>query len=106
MCGQRDIEVFNRQDGAAARHQLIAVGLSERVIDHRLKTGRYRVVHRSVYALGPRSMRGHLRAALLAGGNGASLCLASALVPCRLRESVVTIDVAVQANRRDEPQLR
>jgi very-short-patch-repair endonuclease len=106
MCGQRDIEVFNRQDGPATRHQLIAVGLSERIIDHRLKIGRYRLIHRNVYALGPLSMRGRLRAGLLAGGDDAWLCHASALVPCRLRESVVTIDVAVPTNRRDEPQLR
>src|SRR3954463_4835632 len=106
MCGQRDIEVFNRQDGAAARHQLIAVGLSERVVDHRLKTGRYRLIHRNVYALGPLSMRGRLRAALLAGGDNAWLCHASALVPCRLRESVVTLAAAFQTTPGEEPQLR
>jgi Protein of unknown function (DUF559)/Transcriptional regulator, AbiEi antitoxin len=107
MCGQRRIQLlFDRQDGAASREQLLATGLSERVIDHRLKTGRYRRVHRGVYALGPLSMRGRLIAALLAGGDDAALSHASALVPVRLRPSVVTIDVAVQSDRRDEDQLR
>jgi very-short-patch-repair endonuclease len=107
MCGQRDIQLlFNRQDGVAERQQLLAAGLTERVIDHRLDTTRYRRVHRNVYSLGPLSMRGRLVAALLAGGESAALCHASALVPYRLRERVVTIDLAVQTNRRDEPQLR
>ena len=107
MRGQRHIElIFDRQDGCASRDQLLAAGLGEKAIDHRLKTGRYRRVHRRVYALGPLSMSGRLRGALLAGGDGAALCHASALVPHRLRESVVTIDVAVSGQRTDEEQLR
>jgi hypothetical protein len=107
MGGQRDIEVlFERQDGVAERAQLLAAGLGEDAIAHRVETGRYRLEHRNVYSLGPLSMRGRLVAALLAGGDNAALCHASALVPYRLREQVVTIDVAAQTNRRDEPQLR
>jgi hypothetical protein len=90
----------------AERGQLLEAGLSERVIDYRLETGRYRGVHERVYSLGPLSMRGRLVAALLAGGEDAVLCHASALVPYRLRTSVVTIDLAVRRQRRDEPQLR
>src|SRR3954471_4784514 len=107
MGGQRDIEVlFERQDGVAERAQLLAAGLGEDAIAHRVKTGRYRLEHRNVYSLGPLSMKGRLIAALLAGGDDSSLCHASALVPQKLLLSVVTIDVAVYANRRDEPQLR
>jgi very-short-patch-repair endonuclease len=107
MCGQRRIELlFDDQDGVAERGQLLAAGLSERVIDYRLETRRYRVIHRNVYALGPLSMRGRLIAALLAGGEDAALSHASAFVPCKLVASVVTIDVATPKDRRDEPQLR
>jgi hypothetical protein len=107
MGGQRDIEVlFERQDGVAERTQLLDADLGEDAIAHRLETGRYRLIHRNVYALGPLSMRGRLVAALLAGGDDAALCHASALVPYRLRDSVVTVDVVVRSNRRDEPQLR
>jgi very-short-patch-repair endonuclease len=107
MCGQRHIDLlFDRQDGVAERQQLLDAGLTERVIDHRLATGRYRRVHQNVYALGPLSMRGRLVAALLAGGDDSALCHASALVPYGLRTSVVTIDLAARKQRRDEPQLR
>jgi very-short-patch-repair endonuclease len=107
MGGQRRIEVlFDRQDGVAERQQLLGAGLGEDAIAHRLETGRYRLVHRNVYSLGPLSMRGRLVAALLAGGEGAALCHASALVPYRLRTIVVTIDVTTPKDRRDEPQLR
>jgi very-short-patch-repair endonuclease len=51
-------------------------------------------------------MRGRLVAALLAGGDDAALCHASALVPGTLRATVVTVDVATSTDRRDEPQLR
>jgi len=107
MCGQRRIQlIFDRQEGVAERGQLGAAGLSERVIDYRLKIERYRRVHRRVYALGPLSMRARLIAALLAGGEDADLCHASALVPFRLLPSVVTVDVALPRARRDEDQLR
>jgi very-short-patch-repair endonuclease len=107
MRGQRHTQlIFERQEGCATREQLRAAGLGEKAIEHRLRTGRYRSEHEGVYALGPLSMRGRLIAALLAGGEDAVLCHASALVPCKLLMSVVTIDVAVPAQRRDTPKLR
>jgi len=90
----------------ATRADLLAAGLGEKAIDYRISTGRYRRVHNEVYALGPLSMRGILRAALLAGGDLAALCHASALVPDRLRTSVVTIDIALPRKRRDTDKLR
>jgi hypothetical protein len=102
MGGQRDIElIFDRQEGVAERSQLLARGLGEDAIAHRLETGRYRLLHRNVYALGPLSMRGRLIGALLAGGGDSHLCLASALVPYRMQAFTATIDIAVPANRRD-----
>src|SRR3954451_2951565 len=107
MRGQRHIELlFERQEGVAERGQVLAAGLGEKAIDHRVRTGRYQVVHERVYALGPLSMRGRLRGALLAGGEDAALCHASALVPFRLRTSVVTIDLAAASQRRSTDQLR
>lgn len=107
MRGQRDIElIFERQEGVAERSQLLAAGLGEDAIAHRLKIGRYREIHERVYALGPLSMRARLIGALLAGGKPARLCHASALVPCKLLARVATIDLAVPSNRRDTDQLR
>jgi very-short-patch-repair endonuclease len=107
MRGQRSTQLlFERQEGVATRAQLLAAGLGEDAIDHRLTTGRYRAVHECIYALGPLSMRGRLVAALLAGGDEAALCHASALVPYRLQASVVTIDVALTNKRRDTDTLR
>lgn len=106
MGGQLTTQLFDHQEGVASRAQLLAAGVTARVIDQRLATGRYRRLHRNVYALGPLSMRGRLIGALLAGGEHAALCHASALVPYRLRTTVVTVDVAVGWKRRDEDQLR
>jgi very-short-patch-repair endonuclease len=107
MRGQRSTQlIFERQEGVATRAQLLAAGLGEDAIDHRLRTGRYRAEHESVYSLGPLSMRGRLIAALLAGGGSAALCHASALVPCRLRVTVVTIDIALPTKRRDTDKVR
>jgi very-short-patch-repair endonuclease len=106
MGGQLATELFNRQEGVATREQLLAAGLTARVIDRRLATGQYRRIHRNVYALGPLSMRGRLIAGLLAGGEDAALCVASALVPFGLRKTVVTVDVAVKGRRTDTDKLR
>jgi len=106
MRGQRHTQLFERQDGVASRAQLLAAGLGEDAIDHRIRTGRYRVEHERVYSLGPLSVRGRLVAALLASGDDGALCHASALVPHRLRTSVVTIDIALTNQRRDTAKLR
>jgi very-short-patch-repair endonuclease len=106
MRGQRHFQLFERQDGVASRAQLLAAGLGEKAIDHRVRTGRYRVEHECVYSLGPLSMRGRLKAALLAGGDEAVLTHAGALVPYRVLTSVVTIDLAIPKQRRDTDKLR
>jgi hypothetical protein len=105
MRGYRSIQLFD-DEGLATRAGLLAAGLGEDAIDHRLRIGRYRRVHEDVYALGPLSMRGRLAAALLAGGEEAALCHASALVPLRVMTKVVTIDVALPRKRREAEQLR
>jgi hypothetical protein len=105
MRGYRSTQLFD-DEGLATRAWLVAAGLGEDAIDHRLRIGRYRRVHEDVYALGPLSMRGRLVAALLAGGEDAALCHASALIPFRVMAKVVTIDVALPRKRREAEQLR
>lgn len=69
----------SRQHGVVARHQLVAAGVPEYVIDHRLKRGRLRPIHRGVYGLGRlRSPHAAEMAAVLAGGDGALLSYRSA----------------------------
>src|SRR4051794_33345459 len=107
MRGHRSTQlIFDRQEGVASREQLVGAGVGEDAIDHRLRTGQYRREHECVYSLGPLSVRGMLLGALLAGGADAALCHASALVPHRLRTSIVTIDVALPNKRRSTDKLR
>jgi very-short-patch-repair endonuclease len=64
-----------RQHGVLARRQLLAAGLSERMVDGRMRAGRLVRLHRGVYAVGHRQLRreGHWLAAVLAIGPGAVL---------------------------------
>jgi hypothetical protein len=105
MRGYRSTQLFD-DEGLATRAHLLAAGIGEDAIDHRLRTERYLRIHEDVYALGPLSMRGRLVAALLAGGEEAALCHASALIPLRVMAKVVTIDVALPSKRREAEQLR
>src|SRR5687768_5549724 len=65
----------SRQGGVVARAQLVALGLGAKAIDYRVKSGRLRVVHRGVYAVGHDAIpiRGTLMAALLVAGAGSAL---------------------------------
>jgi hypothetical protein len=69
-----------RQYGVVARAQLLALGLDRGAIDWRLRSGRLRLLHRGVYALGPGPLvqRGHWLAAVLAYGEEATLSHLSA----------------------------
>jgi hypothetical protein len=62
-----------RQHDTVARVQLIAAGVSEAAIDHRLAEGRLRPVFRGVYAVGPSRLtaEGWCMAAVLFAGAGA-----------------------------------
>jgi len=66
--------IANRQGGVVSRAQLLA--LAERgAVEHRIATGRLRVVHRGVYSVGHDAIpvRGRLVAGLLVAGAGAAL---------------------------------
>ncbi|MEN3281949.1 MAG: hypothetical protein V7607_3089 [Solirubrobacteraceae bacterium] len=64
-----------RSHGVVTRRQLVAVGVSEDEIDHRLATGALLREHRGVYRVGHRapSIEARYLAAVLACGNGALL---------------------------------
>ncbi len=65
----------HRQRGVVARDQLQGLGFTRNAIRHRLDTGRLRLIHPSVYAVGsqPLTSRGHWFAALLATRPGPAL---------------------------------
>jgi very-short-patch-repair endonuclease/predicted transcriptional regulator of viral defense system len=80
----RDIDeimdlMASRQHGVVARRQLVAAGVPPYAIDHRVRRGRLRPIHRGVYGLGRlRGSHAAEMAAVLAGGDGALLSHRSA----------------------------
>jgi hypothetical protein len=68
-------ELARRQHGVVARQQVLELGIGAGSIEHRVRLGRLRCVHRNVYALGPLPLqpRGRWMAAVLACGEGAVL---------------------------------
>jgi predicted transcriptional regulator of viral defense system len=86
-----------RQHGVVSYLQLVALGLSRRAIDHRVRAGRLHRIHRGVYAVGHNRLSQHGRwmAAVLVGGEGAVLSHRSAaalwqLLPARGEIHVTT----------------
>jgi very-short-patch-repair endonuclease len=77
---ERVHELAGRQHGVVARRQLMALGLGEDAIDHRLATGRLTRIARGVYALGHAELRreGRVLAVVLSAGDGAVLSHRSA----------------------------
>lgn len=69
--------VSSTQDGLITTLQLRAIGLSDQAISRWAKSGRLNRLHRGVYSVGHTALtvRAVRRAALLAIGRGASLCL-------------------------------
>ena len=69
-----------RQKGTVARRQLLALGVTTKEIEWRVRTGRLHVLHRGVYAVGHTALSrdGELLAAVLAAGPGAVLSHRSA----------------------------
>src|SRR4051794_4476866 len=72
--------LVKRQHGVIARWQLLAFGMSDAAVRHRLATGRLHQLYRGVYAVGRRdvSRLGRWMAGILAAGEGAVLSHRSA----------------------------
>ncbi len=69
------------QHGVVARAQLLQAGITGRVIDRRLKTGRLRPLHRGVYLVGPlRGRHTNEMAAVLACGSAVVVSHRSGMV--------------------------
>jgi very-short-patch-repair endonuclease len=67
------------QHGVVARWQLLADGVTEHAIEHRIRSGRLRPIHRGVYGVGRlRGPHAAEMAAVVAGGRGALLSYRSA----------------------------
>jgi hypothetical protein len=75
------------QHGVIARWQLRALGMSDHLVDHRLRARRLHRVHRGVFAAGHPvlTIEGRWMAAVLAGGDGAVLSHATAAAAWGLR---------------------
>ncbi len=73
-------DLATRQHGVVALHQLTALAVSRQQVRTRLERGRWRWLHRGVYAVGHEALtrRGRLLAAVLACGPGAVLSHRSA----------------------------
>ncbi|HVL94997.1 MAG TPA: DUF559 domain-containing protein [Solirubrobacteraceae bacterium] len=108
------------QWGVVARRQLVAGGVTAGAIEHRLRAGRLRPLHRGVYAVGHVALdrRAHALAAVLACGGKAVLSHDSAAALLRMTdrwpaEHVVTVPdhggrrrpgIAIHAVRRLDPR--
>jgi len=78
--GKRIWRLSDEQHGVVSRTQLLALGMSESAINHRLENGRLHRIHRGVYAVGRPQLdpRGRWLAAVLACGPRAALSHKSA----------------------------
>jgi len=92
-----------RHYGVVVRWQLFDAGLTARMIDRRVASGRLLPLHRGVYAVGHDRLTrdGHWLAAVLAAGPGAVLSHREAAALHGLRPSSrPTVDVTVAGQRR------
>jgi very-short-patch-repair endonuclease len=98
------------QHGVASREQLLAHGAGVHAIDRRVRTGRFTVVFRGVYAIGHAALSdlGRLHAALLAAGAGAVVSHHAAAALHRILPALPPfVDVTVAGRpRRSRPGLR
>jgi hypothetical protein len=93
-----------------ARRQLLALGFSEKAIEHRLRTGRLYRVTRGVYSVGRRELspKGRWMAAVLACGENACLSHRSAGALygiCEERNGVVEVSVR-RSGKIERPCIR
>lgn len=98
-----------RRDGIVSRSELLAAGISDQQVWHRLRSGRLVRVHRGVYAIGGADLprRGRWRAALLTTAPGAALSHRSggAAVGLSIREGPRVEVTAPPTGRRSPPGI-
>jgi very-short-patch-repair endonuclease/predicted transcriptional regulator of viral defense system len=98
------------QHGVVARCQLVALGFSLNVIEHRVSIGLLHTIHRGVYALGRPDLppKGRWMAAVLACGPGAYLSHASAAALHGIRASAAArVDVTLtRPSSLTHPRIR
>ncbi|HEX7279494.1 MAG TPA: DUF559 domain-containing protein [Solirubrobacterales bacterium] len=102
---KRVADIATRQGGVISLEQLRDAGVSARNASHHAGDGRYSRVHRGVYAVGHRaaSRVTHLRAALLACGEGAVVSHGTAAALHGLWDrwpTLIDITVPVEAGRK------
>jgi very-short-patch-repair endonuclease/predicted transcriptional regulator of viral defense system len=95
-------ELAERQHGVVAWGQLIAIGLGEGLIKHRVRAGQLLQIHRGVFALGRRriGLHGEWLAAVLACGPNAVLSYGSAAQLWDIRGSRGPIEVTRRSGHR------
>lgn len=105
-------EIAGKQYGVVTREQLAECGLDKSAVTRRLKAGRLHRLHRSVYAVGHRSLswRGRWLAAVLAAGDGAVLSHSSAAALWKFLRPIsgpvhITVGAAVRREARPRLQL-
>ena len=93
-CSTRSIDeviarLAARQHGVVARPQLVALGIGDDAIDHRIGRSRLHPIHRGVYAVGHRlrTRRATWIAAVLAAGSDAALGFSAAGAFWQMRDS-------------------
>ena len=96
-------QLATHQHGVVGREQLLALGVSEHAIDHRVRTGRFISVFRGIYAVGHAALSdsGRMHAALIAAGPGATLSHRTAAAVHKLVPSLPPfVEVTVAASPR------
>lgn len=111
MAALREREIgrlADRQHGAVARWQLVALGFGADAIKARLQAGRLHPIHRGVYAVGRRRLnqRGHWMAAVLAYGSEAVLSHRSAAALWGLVGVRNPVDVTSERGRPGRAGIR
>lgn len=99
VCG-----LASRQHGLVARGQLLALGIGDRAISHRLRNGRLRLQYPGVYAVGHEAIShaGRALAAVIATAPGSAASHLTAAALWGLREPTTAIHIT--ATRRRAPR--